>query len=151
MLDDVGHGRVPVGRLQLTIAADHCGGPGVDQSVGGVIGLPGVEVFDVQRPWLTRSRAEPRTPTILRSVTAMSMAPPLECSSDAVGIHRCTSASLTPRPSADPHELATAHLVLGHQSQQANGDHVALRRADPVQLKAGEHKRADRQREKAHR
>src|SRR5690606_19741216 len=44
----------------------------------------------------TRSAARPRTPTIRPPATAMSIASPLECSTEAEGTQRATSASVTP-------------------------------------------------------
>ena len=47
--------------------------------------------FGSTRPWLTRSAARPRTPTIRPSLTAMSSASPLECRIDADCTHRSTA------------------------------------------------------------
>ncbi|KMS89102.1 hypothetical protein ACZ91_21590 [Streptomyces regensis] len=49
-----------------------------------------------RRPRLTRSVARPRTPTMRPCRTAMSMASPLECSTEADGTQRSTSSSVRP-------------------------------------------------------
>src|SRR3954466_2706873 len=51
--------------------------------------------FGSSRPWLTRSLARPRTPTMRPSLTAMSRASPLECSTDADCTQRSTSSGET--------------------------------------------------------
>src|SRR5919199_4831301 len=51
------------------------------------------------RPWLTRSSARPRTPTIVPSLTAMSSPSPLLCRIDAEGTQRSTSSADSPSAS----------------------------------------------------
>jgi hypothetical protein len=50
-------------------------------------------------PWLTGSPARPRTPTMRPSLTATSMASPLECSSEAACTQWSTSDSASPSAS----------------------------------------------------
>ena len=63
---------------------------------------------------MTRSTPRPRTPTMRPSLTAMSIASPLECSTEAACAHRSTSDSATPSSSR-------RSTRAGHESPGAYG------------------------------
>ena len=121
------HRGVPVGLDQLAVPRTS----GLVSRSGEWFACQPNRSFGPSRPWLTRSAARPRTPTIRPSLTAMSSPSPLECRIDAVCTHRSTSSWSARRPGACRPASATSRPRRTASRPPGLGDPVDARHEGP--------------------